>query len=463
MADSVKLFYSYSHKDVELRNELDKYLMILKRTGIIDCWHDRQITAGAEWKGNIDAELNSADVILLLISADFFYSDYCYDVELSRAMQRHERGEAVVIPVILRPFPWKKASFSKLQALPTDGAPVTTWPQGKDAAFTDISEGIEKVVNEILRKRKSPLRTTKPAVYLAETTNERRMQDYRDGIAAELKAYGYPVVPVPNVDLPDESPQYEEEIRRYLKGVKVSVHPIGNKYGRIIAGTNDTSAVKLQNMIAEELRRQGRLESLIWIPPEVAAEGDRQIAFQRYLETDPQAQLNAELSRKPFESVKDRIIDKLKKYDRLPFQHSSAATKSVYLMCEQRDKQLVAAVKDIIYRNGFEVFLPPSVTDQGPAATFHERCLTSCDATLIYYGAPNDDWVSLMILDIRDAPTRRVRGDFVCKALFLAEPHVNYQTHTAEILKYDGKSLENSLMPFIECLQGKSPNGGALQ
>src|SRR5690349_20333746 len=142
MSDGVKLFYSYAHEDGELRKELDKYLAILRTDGIIECWYDRQITAGEEWKGKIDANLNSADIILLLISADFFNSDYCRDVELRRAMARHEQGEAVVIPVILRPSPWKKATFSKLQALPTDGEPVTTWPHGRDAAFTDVSEGI---------------------------------------------------------------------------------------------------------------------------------------------------------------------------------------------------------------------------------------------------------------------------------------------------------------------------------
>ena len=462
MSEGVKLFYSYAHEDGDLCKQLNKYLMILQRLGVIETWYDRQITPGEEWKGKIDDELNSADIILLLISADFFASDYSCDVELTRAMARHEEGEAVVIPVILRPVLWQKASFSKLQVLPTDGAPITTWPQGADAAFTDVSQGIEKVVDQILKKRKAPLPTTKCAVYLAETTNERRMESYRDGIAAELIAHGYPVLPPPDVELPDESPQYQDQVRSYLERAQFSVHPIGNKYGRTIAGAGDKSVVELQNAIAEQLRREGRLESLIWIPPDADPQGERQIAFQKYLDTDSRAQLNAELSRKGFESVKDRIIEKLQQCHRRP-SPPGPITKSVYLLCEQRDKQLVAAVKDIIHRNGFEVFLPPSVTDQGPAATFHDRCLRSCDATLIYYGEPNDDWVSLMIMDIRDALTRRAGGDFLCKALFLPKPDLDYQTHIAKILKYDGKSLEDSLMPFIECLQRKSLNGGTVR
>src|SRR5438128_1377433 len=99
----IEVFFSYSHKDEELRDEMANHLSILKRQGVITDWHDRRITAGDEWAGQIDEHLNSAHLILLLISADFIASDYCYDLELTRAMERHEAREACVIPVILRP------------------------------------------------------------------------------------------------------------------------------------------------------------------------------------------------------------------------------------------------------------------------------------------------------------------------------------------------------------------------
>ena len=94
--EPVEIFYSYSHKDEALRDELEKHLGILKRRGIITDWHDRRIGAGKEWEGAIDRHLESAKVILLLISSDFIASDYCYDIEMKRAMQRHEAGEARV-------------------------------------------------------------------------------------------------------------------------------------------------------------------------------------------------------------------------------------------------------------------------------------------------------------------------------------------------------------------------------
>jgi len=144
----IEVFFSYSHKDEELRGEMAKHLSILKRQGVITGWHDRRITAGDEWAGQIDEHLNSAHLILLLVSADFIASDYCYDLELTRAMERHESGEARVIPVILRPCDWKGAPFGKLQGLPKDLKPVTSWPD-RDEAFTNVAQGIRAAVEKI--------------------------------------------------------------------------------------------------------------------------------------------------------------------------------------------------------------------------------------------------------------------------------------------------------------------------
>jgi formylglycine-generating enzyme required for sulfatase activity len=152
---TIEVFFSYSHKDVELRDELEKHLSILKRQGVIESWHDRRIGAGREWKGDIDKHLNTADVILLLISADFLASDYCYDVEMERAMERHEAGEARVIPVILRPVDWKGAPFGKLQALPRDAKPVTEWPN-HDKALLDVARGIRAAVKELVGPSAGP-------------------------------------------------------------------------------------------------------------------------------------------------------------------------------------------------------------------------------------------------------------------------------------------------------------------
>jgi hypothetical protein len=149
---TVKLFYSYSHKDEELRDQLDTHLKLLQRQKVIDVWHDREIGAGTEWKDAIDDNLETADIILLLISADFLASDYCFDVEMRRAMERHEEKSAVVIPVSLRLCKTNGADFMKLQGLPKDFNPVKNWPD-LDQAFTDIAEGISKAAERIRAKK----------------------------------------------------------------------------------------------------------------------------------------------------------------------------------------------------------------------------------------------------------------------------------------------------------------------
>ncbi|HEY0319744.1 MAG TPA: tetratricopeptide repeat protein [Pyrinomonadaceae bacterium] len=143
-----EIFHSYAHEDEKLRDELNKHLANLKRQKVITDWYDRDISAGKEWDDEIKTRLNTANIILLLISPDFMNSDYSNDVEVKRAMERHEAGDACVIPVILRPVDWEGAPFSKLQALPTDAKPITKW-EDKDEAFLNVILGIRKAIQEL--------------------------------------------------------------------------------------------------------------------------------------------------------------------------------------------------------------------------------------------------------------------------------------------------------------------------
>jgi len=162
----VEVFFSYSHRDEKLRDKLAPHLSMLQREGVISAWHDRKIGAGTEWAKAIDDNLNAAGIILLLISADFLASDYCYDIEMQRAIARHEAGEARVIPIILKPVDWSSAPFSKLQAFPKDAKPVTTW-SNRDAAFVDIAKGIRGAAEAMAAAvRDRPPATPIPAVPL---------------------------------------------------------------------------------------------------------------------------------------------------------------------------------------------------------------------------------------------------------------------------------------------------------
>jgi hypothetical protein len=141
----LEVFFSYSHRDEDLRDELEKHLSLLEHSGLIAGWHDRRIDAGAEWGDEIDSHARSAQIILLLISSDFLASEYCYGVEMKLALERHRKREAVVIPIILRPVDWAGAPFAFLQALPRNARPVTSWTS-RDEALADVARGIREMI-----------------------------------------------------------------------------------------------------------------------------------------------------------------------------------------------------------------------------------------------------------------------------------------------------------------------------
>ena len=146
-----KVFISYSHKDDEFRKQLKSHLRGLERSGLVTSWHDRMITAGSEWKGEIDKNLNEAGVILLLISSSFIESEFCFDVELEHALQLHQKGIALVVPVIIRPVVWSDLPFAKLQDLPSDGKPVSTW-SNIDLAWVNVAEGLKTAIQDFIAK-----------------------------------------------------------------------------------------------------------------------------------------------------------------------------------------------------------------------------------------------------------------------------------------------------------------------
>jgi hypothetical protein len=145
---AVDVFISYTHEDRALRERLTKHLSGLRNLGIINDWFDGDIIEGREWEKELFHHLETAQIILLLVSADFIASNYCYRVEVKRALERHDAGVARVIPIILHPSDWKALPLARLQALPTDGKPVSVW-SNKDEAFVNIVKGIKRAIKDL--------------------------------------------------------------------------------------------------------------------------------------------------------------------------------------------------------------------------------------------------------------------------------------------------------------------------
>ncbi|QCG92001.1 toll/interleukin-1 receptor domain-containing protein [Azospirillum sp. TSH100] len=146
----VNAFISYSHADSKIKTELLNHMAPLKRLGLINDWHDQEIKPGNEWESTIISKLARSELVILLISSDFIASDYCYTNELKRALERHAAKKATVIPVILRHCLWTELPFGKLQALPTDAKPVTSW-ENQDEALMKVAQGVREAAQAMRR------------------------------------------------------------------------------------------------------------------------------------------------------------------------------------------------------------------------------------------------------------------------------------------------------------------------
>lgn len=174
-----KLFVSYSRIDVEYLEKLKVQIKGLKRNGLIEEWSDQQINPGVVWEDALKYELETADIILFLVSSDFIASDYIHDVEISKAIERHNKGEVIIVPVIIRPCDFASLSISKFQALPQNAKPVSRW-EDKDEAWLDVLQGIKRII-EGFEKMTSNIKKKNPNGDTATDNSESLKMKIADG------------------------------------------------------------------------------------------------------------------------------------------------------------------------------------------------------------------------------------------------------------------------------------------
>lgn len=142
----VTAFISYAHADEEHRRALETHLSLLRRKGVLHLWTDRRIGVGDEWKSSINQAVESADLFLILVSADLLASDYCWDEEMARAIERHREGKATVVPIFVRPCDWADAPFARFQGAPRDAKAITSWAN-RDEAWADVATALRRWID----------------------------------------------------------------------------------------------------------------------------------------------------------------------------------------------------------------------------------------------------------------------------------------------------------------------------
>lgn len=184
----IRVFFSYAHEDEKFREELEKHLSFLKRNKKIIGWHDRRITGGSNWEQEINDNIDQAQIILMLISPDFINSDYCFETESIRALEKHSKKEAIVVPIIIRPCLWLQTPFKSLQALPTDGMPVSTF-KNSDEAWLDVSVGLLKIVDHLLKE--NAIEEAETMITKTDSAGNKEHEDQLIRFLSEYKKYWF--------------------------------------------------------------------------------------------------------------------------------------------------------------------------------------------------------------------------------------------------------------------------------
>ena len=297
-------------------------------------------------------------------------------------------------------------------------------------------------------------------VYLAEATSD--LSDERDRILRELRDRGYHVLP--DQELPLETPEFQDAVRKHLSSACLSIHLIGAKYGVIPDGEDDKSIVVLQNELAAERSADPSFSRLIWIPEGLEPRGERHQKFIHYLQTDPEAQKGAELLSRPFEALKTRIVEKLttpKPPDPPPLDEVQFTR--IYVVFDKLDfsdcRDKIRAIQRYLFDKGYEVVLSEPDSDDQQLSQYNKDKLVECDATLIYYGLASEFWFYSKIGQLRKAIGWRQARPMLCKAIYRAGPETEHKenllTREAILLEppsYNGFSPQ-SLDMFVNMIE----------
>jgi hypothetical protein len=209
----MKAFISYSHKDGWALDRLHTHLAVLRREGHIEEWFDRDILAGDDVDREISEQLETCELFLLLVSPDFLASDYCYEREMTRALERHEAGDARVVPIIVEPCDWLSSPLRKLKALPHDGKAITEWTN-QNTAFLNIVTELRRIA---LPQETRPAPVAQPRTTRnVEEPRYRVKKDFDDIDRAEFRSKAF------------------ETIRSYFEGAANEINQVEGLRARFV-------------------------------------------------------------------------------------------------------------------------------------------------------------------------------------------------------------------------------------
>jgi len=292
------------------------------------------------------------------------------------------------------------------------------------------------------------------SIFLAETTQDLREQ--REAIKRELQQHGYTVLPAR--PLPMFAAEMKTALREDLAECRMSVHLIGKSYSFVPEGSAE-SLLEIQNELAVERGQAGNFSRLLWIPPRLQAEDERQRKFIEQLRMDPRAHDDADLLETPLEDLRTVIQERLRREEE-PSREPVACDPcppQLYLICDQRDAEMISPWADFLFEQGFEVIHPVFEGDEAEVREYHEETLRSCDGALILYGAGSECWLRRKLRELQKSAGYGRSKPTPPAGILLVAPKTpekeRFRTHEAVVIsQLDGFSPE-PLRPFISRLK----------
>lgn len=483
---SPDVFISYAHLDnnpltenqqgwvTRFHKSLDAMLsMRLGRKAAI--WRDQKLQGSDTFSDEIVGQFSRAALLLSVLTPRYVESEWCTR-EAREFCSLAEKGLGVrvenkcrLIKVIKTPVTTEEPLPSIMQqilgyrfyTLADDEVPMELDPiYGEDLA-QEYCRQMGKLAWELAQmlklleaqaphgeKHASEPDTSKPTVYLAECSFDRR--EVREALELELRHHGYDVLP--DLPLPKTETEYVAEVQKLLARCELSVHLVGAGYGAVPDGPGEKSEVILQNELAIQNAKSGKLRRIIWLPEGTCSRHEMQQQFITALHRDAEAQFGADLITSDLESLKAAVHAALKKKAEPPAPCVESAAdgpcpRSVYVICDARDRKDSIPLRKFLKGRGFDVTIPVFEGDAAARRQQHEETLSHCDAIVLFYGAGDEAWKRAVENDLRKSRGYREKKPLPVTYTYLAAP---VTTEKEELIELEEPHLIDGLGGFAE-------------
>jgi hypothetical protein len=485
------IFISYAHVDNQPFQEgqkgwVDEFhralqMRVLQWLGRseheLQIWRDPKLAGNDDFAEEILQRLEEVRVLVSVLTPRYVNSPWC-NRELDAFCRAAERTggmrvngtKARVFKVVKMPIPAERMpeplqpllGYEFFRTDPASGHPRELHEMfGPDArtAFwiqlDDLARDVAGLLESISTGAASA--PERPTVYLAATTRD--LGEEHASIRRELERNGFPVLP--DRPLPLVACELEAAVREALEGASLAVVPVGRRYGLVPEGET-RSLVEVQDALAAERSRAGALTRLLWTPPGLATDDERQQAFVERLRSGLDFDANTDLLETPLEELKTVIHERLRAIEKAAQKPAEqpdpdAALTTVYLVCDEQDRERADEVADHLFDQGFEVVLPAFAGDEAEIREEHEERLRSCDAVLLYHGGGTDLWLSRKLRELEKIRGRGRTRPMRALAILVAPPAsggAKVRTRAAQVIVQPDGFTPGCLEPFVNELRG---------